>query len=318
MSDLYLNQYQTKQAGLSGLRISLSDRSQILRKSSEGFYDERIFFEYEWLSRNCDTKICPKPLHYLAPESGGNYYEREFIKGASLDTLISQVPFPSINHILENVIHLCQTKIHFQKPNYDFTWDCDRYFNEKLLHPWSKYAKLPNDKIRFNYVELQEFTLVFAKIVQSKLCKDLLYGAKPSLVHGDLSLSNIIVSESQEIYLIDPNKEPHFPCPDQDWAKLKQNLAGGFLLLEQMTHECDGDFTNVVFTPPPQNYLASIWHKIAQQLPSEPLDLARRDLFEIVHWARALPYLARTREPATISASLQILNLMNHFTSRWL
>jgi hypothetical protein len=117
-----------------------------------------------------------------------------------------------------------------------------------------------------------------------------------SVIHGDLTIENIIVSPRRETgwYLIDPNPVNVFDSPLIDWAKLTQSLNLGYEAMNRGGAAArSGSDLRLVMAR--SNAYAQLHHVLQARLCSQlDADGMREIAFhELVNYLRLLPYKIR-------------------------
>jgi hypothetical protein len=118
-----------------------------------------------------------------------------------------------------------------------------------------------------------------------------------SVIHGDLTIENIIVSPEQRAgwYLIDPNPVNLFDTPLIDWAKLMQSLNLGYETMNRgNVCSVNGNALQLVFTR--SNAYALLYDCLCERLRSRFGDDGMREIsfHEIVNYLRLIPYKIRS------------------------
>jgi hypothetical protein len=119
---------------------------------------------------------------------------------------------------------------------------------------------------------------------------------RSALIHGDLTIENIIVSPSHERrwYLIDPNPSNVFDAPLIDWAKLMQSLHLGYEGLNRgSVPTLSGDELRLPLTR--SSAYADLHRTLAALLADRltPEELREVAFHELVNYLRLIPYRIR-------------------------
>jgi hypothetical protein len=116
------------------------------------------------------------------------------------------------------------------------------------------------------------------------------------VIHGDLTIENIIVSPRHETgwYLIDPNPVNIFDSPLIDWAKLMQSLNLGYEAMNRASAVATGGSDLRLVLARSNAYAQLHEHLHAHLCPKVGSDGMREIAFhELVNYLRLLPYRIR-------------------------
>jgi hypothetical protein len=117
-----------------------------------------------------------------------------------------------------------------------------------------------------------------------------------SVLHGDLTIENIIVSprHEQRWYLIDPNPLNIFDTPLIDWAKLMQSLNLGYEAMNRGTALAMSG-SDLRLTLARSNAYAQLHEELSALLCAQggPDGMREIAFHELVHYLRLLPYKIR-------------------------
>jgi hypothetical protein len=134
-----------------------------------------------------------------------------------------------------------------------------------------------------------------------------------SVIHGDLTIENIIVSPRRETgwYLIDPNPVNIFDSPFIDWAKLMQSLNLGYEAMNRGSAVATGGSDLRLVLARSNAYAQLHEHLHAYLCPQVGSDGMREIAFhELVNYLRLLPYRIRntpTQGPAFFACTSLLL-----------
>jgi hypothetical protein len=120
---------------------------------------------------------------------------------------------------------------------------------------------------------------------------------RTAVIHGDLTIENIIVSPDEAVgwYLIDPNPVNIFDTPLIDWAKLMQSLNLGYETMNRgNVSTINGSALSIGFTR--SNAYAQLYERLCERLRSRLGDDGMREIsfHEIVNYLRLIPYKIRS------------------------
>jgi aminoglycoside phosphotransferase (APT) family kinase protein len=117
-----------------------------------------------------------------------------------------------------------------------------------------------------------------------------------TVVHGDLTLENVVVSpgHAHGFYVIDPNPENLFDSPLIDWAKIMQSLHLGYEALNRnaQTSVCNGA---MILPIARSEAYANLHQLLESEIVSRFSDDALRETYfhELVNYLRLTPYKIR-------------------------
>ncbi len=148
------------------------------------------------------------------------------------------------------------------------------------------------------------------------MLKELFRGEVFTLMHGDLTIENIICRGDGSYYLIDPNPVCPISCPDLDYSKLLQSLHGLYEFLGGNLHFRRSG--NVIeFGPSYSAQYALLYGNYRLWMRKNLDETAIRRIYyhEIIHWLRLMPYRIKKGEAAQYYTRL--IMLMNELTDQY-
>jgi hypothetical protein len=117
-----------------------------------------------------------------------------------------------------------------------------------------------------------------------------------TVVHGDLTLENVVVSPSHSdgFYVIDPNPDNIFDSPLIDWAKIMQSLHLGYEALNRTAQTAVHDRAMVLPIARSETY-ANLHQLVESEIVSRFSDETLREIYfhELVNYLRLTPYKMR-------------------------
>jgi hypothetical protein len=203
----------------------------------------------------------------------------------------------------------------------DDSVDC--YIDVKLKENFKTIKELSNilfdsDSININGVSID------SSRIEAWLCsdkpKEILKYKTASVIHGDLTIENIIVNNNLEEgwFIIDPNVGNLFESPILDYAKLMQSLHFGYESLNRtITYQIDeGDiFVSLHRTSQYASLLEKYESWLVDNFGVDFLKEVR--LHEIIHYMRLVPYKFRKDENIGIAFAACMLILVDEFLKEY-
>ena len=135
----------------------------------------------------------------------------------------------------------------------------------------------------------------FAKYLEKERLKKIFAGDRHSIIHGDLTIENIICVCQDDVndsfYIIDPNTGNLWNSPNLDYGKLLQSLHGGYeFLMATPTVEVENNkITYIASKSSAYSYLFEEYHRYLVERFTQ--DQVKSVYYhEIIHWLRLMPY----------------------------
>lgn len=119
---------------------------------------------------------------------------------------------------------------------------------------------------------------------------------RSSLVHGDLTIENIIVAPNERagFYIIDPNPDNIFNSPLIDWAKLMQSLHLGYETLNRGL-SCKLSDGRILLSSARSDVYGDLYALLEKELTTRFGEDCLREIYfhEIANYLRLIPYKIR-------------------------
>jgi hypothetical protein len=175
----------------------------------------------------------------------------------------------------------------------------DGYFQEKIARNADQIVRFASAAIGGQEYRLNgaDYDLDEWRVFQDrKWVRRQLSSRDETVIHGDLTLENVVVSpgHAHGFYVIDPNPENIFDSPLIDWAKIMQSLHLGYEALNRSAQTSVHERAMVLPIARSEAY-ASLHRLLESEIVSRFSDEALRETYfhELVHYLRLTPYKMR-------------------------
>jgi hypothetical protein len=291
-----------------------TDQGLVIRKFATGDAGRKLLDQAEWL----DAHRSELPLAKLISQNRSAskfHYDMPLLHTArDLYEMVHITPFSESRRLLENLV------------DHVASWHATHVVEQPCEEAVDAYVQrkiIDNARIALNFARqrLPECFRInnethqlrdWDRLLDPTWAKMQMPTRATSLIHGDLTIENIIVSPDSPRgwYLIDPNPGNLFDSPLIDWAKLMQSLNLGYESLNRgAAPQVRGDAIDVMFH---RSRIYSDLHAGLREQLSDRLGapvLREIAFHEIVNYLRLIPYKIR-RNPAkalTFFASTSLL-----------
>ena len=137
-----------------------------------------------------------------------------------------------------------------------------------------------------------------------------------AVIHGDLTIENIICSRSQSgqdyYYLIDPNTGNIHESPNLDYGKLLQSIHGGYEFLMSL-QDVKINHNKISFLFTKSSVYIELYKRLHEYLTEKFGYERTRSIYfhEIIHWLRLMPYKIEKDENKAVLFYAGMLMVMN-------
>ena len=268
--------------GNSGAELSIIHKSGsyfVRKKSTNEATSHRLKIQAEKQKearKNLKLESINIPLIDCCGESDNGlfFFDMEYAQARDCITFLQFCSKSQLEFFIEKIVGLIEQSIETSTPQL-----VDRgLFNSKLKQTYQRIDK--NDKYGKNIEKI--YALIGAYLNNEQMCYTIPVGS----CHGDLTLSNILVSEAnKEIYLID-FLNCYLESPLQDIAKLRQDT---YFFWSSLFYKQDYDQIRML------TVLKHLDKKIDTHFSKYPFYTQYYKLFQLLNMFRLLPY-AKTVE----------------------
>ena len=287
----------------------------LIKKGARG--KEKLILQYKWLQKFKGVQGIPftkNPTEYGKTFS----YEIEFL--SEVDPFFEVVQYAShsrVRAITKNLLELLTSSI-YTEPSWSHSHCLKNYYQIKvsdnldqclsMSHRYRYLLKHPtiviNGQLLKNFSSIKEN---FLNIIQ-KMSDKIPY--KQCLIHGDLTAENILITERDEVFLIDPNPKAPWSHPVLDLAKLWQSFDACFEInkdIKVTVNDVELSFKETYC----QHY-----DFIKKTLTSEfqkHYELSEEDIrmHEAIHFARLLPYALVSSDNLFLWSYAKLIEISN-------
>jgi tRNA A-37 threonylcarbamoyl transferase component Bud32 len=283
--------------------------NMVIKKIALPEYASKLEAQANWLKNRAGIEHIPQLIGEEKTESYYYFdlaYHEEYYQ--FYDYVHSHSPAESFK-ILNNVINFMQKSIYKEVPSKNGKHKVTQYIDEKVIGKIKDTTAISNvinqlvsyDQLIINGKKYSNLLQVIDKIQANKKAMKDLSTYNESLIHGDLTVDNLIVNDNSNFLVLDPNDENQVSSKIVDFAKLYQSLDTGYEFLIQLEQSTVKDNT-VNFEDSKSQKYAELFKLFDTKLRKE---LAEKDFRSIsfhegVHYCRMLTYRANIN-PKTIS-----------------
>lgn len=274
-----------------------SDQRMWVRKWAVGEARRKLEFQHEWYQTSRSYLSCPIVLGVQKNQSQFAL-DLEYLEDhRNLFELFQENPHQAIDRFEEAIYALVER---FYEPleRVSLLERRDYYIQCKLIDKVVMVAKRLrafksifeaecveiNSKPYLNVLPALEILLKNTKLMSD------LASVRPTRLHGDLTLENILVARDR-VYFIDPNNENHLPTEMVDWAKLYQSVDSKYELSAHVKDVKLGR-SSINYSLPETEFYGELKKKLRFFLTAR-FDQQDRKLVhfhQAIHLARLLPY----------------------------
>ena len=266
-----------------------------VRKTVPIAFRDRLQTQYEWLQRHRNV---PSIVRALGERTREDHYEIDLAYDPLSTSFFAYAHTHSLDdccNVLRRVWEELYSSVYTLGDLGSFPELRDSYIQERLVARVELAAKehddlasaLDSTAIRVNGSTYLNFHSVLAAITADQRCMaDLACFRPSSATHGDLTVSNLLVTASGTPLIIDPSDDNQIRGPILDFARLLQSLWGGYEFL--ISDERPPVFTRADDTAPPEIAYLSLRSARYQELTAWLQDFAVENLSE--EERRALPF----------------------------
>lgn len=202
----------------------------------------------------------------------------------------------------------------------------NKYIDNKILQKVADTAALSGDvdtlmnyeTISVNGVEFDNLAKVVGRIRGNKQAMADLANYGETVIHGDMTVDNLIASDEGDFLLLDPNNENDISTKAVDIGKLYQSLHSGYEFLIQLK-TCQINKNRISFNDSKSHKYADLYKLVSKDLNKKlPEHTNRTILFhEGVHYCRMLTYRAHIN-PTTVAVFYgTAVKLLNEFIDQY-
>ena len=303
----------------------------LIRKFASGDAGLRLKLQRDWLllHRSADLALVQVLAGQASPKESGRAYDSYYydmplvVPSSDFFDFIHSTPFEGSRAILGEVLaQVSALHLRHRRENTPRA-TIEKYLQDKAAANAARvlaFARtwLPEGAYRINDrpFHLDDWNCLLDPAWLSRQVEL----ASSTVVHGDLTIENIIVAPGvgPGWYLIDPNPHNVFDSPLIDWAKMLQSLHLGYEGLNRH-HHCtlDGCRISLPFT---RSLVYTQLHRFVDGLllRQHGARAVREAYFhELVHYLRLLPYKIRQDPQKGLAFFACTSVLLHEYRERW-
>ena len=308
--------------------LCMDEKSTFYRKYACGEDGEKLFQQIEWIRSNRKLLALPEIVRYNKNDelcfydmAYNNYSIGMFEYSHSMPVNKAWAVLLDVIEQLEASIYRCEerktnpSEIHAYYEN-KVKRNIELILNCELLKKLQRYESLEINGEK--YKNLSYYVTLFSE--KSLQC---IFRDDPcSVIHGDLTLENIICMRSDSgedsFYLIDPNTGNIHDSKYLDYAKLLQSLHGEYEFIKS-TEDINVCRDSIHF-----KYTKSVIYRELYALYQEYLqdrfdetEIKSIYFHEIVHWLRLVPYQIKNNRDRAIAVYARMLILLDELYNKY-
>jgi hypothetical protein len=295
-------------SGASTVLTLQGDDLFVRKYSIDSHLSDRLRDQYAWLNVRSDSVPCPRVIKRL--DSGSSFiydmpYDPRY--GDFFQYIHSHPTVDSLN-MIQRIIGNLEENLYKRTERKVFSGAKKEYLMGKFIKPLERICVDDRIKTIWNSETLIVNGTEFANIgnrlqaVAEECLLPLITDDKSWVIHGDLTVENIICTEDGNYILLDPNPNNILNQKYIDYAKLRQSLNKGYEFLRK-TKWVSQDSNRIIFPTEVSEKFVSLSHEYDNFLFDQFGENGTREIraHEIVNYARLLPY-KQIYEPGNILA----------------
>jgi uncharacterized protein (TIRG00374 family) len=306
--------------------LGWSRGKEVIRKVSLKAHSSKLADQCNWLRSR--SMICEIPKIIAEGRSSQAYwFDMEYANGYKpfFDWLHS-CSRDDAEKLIFQAIQLLEKKIHVLKAKKSDPKLLYSYSSEKILMKLEDTARISPvirqlreyDYIEVNSRKLENVDSLLDKILNDDQMKADLFVFNESELHGDFTVDNLL-TDGENIILLDPNGENQISDPIVDFAKLLQSLHSGYeFLCKVESAEVSGG--KIKFDESKSSRYQELCDFVFELLKQnlEPSRYKAVLFHESVHYFRMLPYRANINPDSVAAFYAVAVRLLNDFTDQYL
>ena len=228
--------------------------------------------------------------------------------------------------ILERMLRFMRKSIYQTGAPTNNTDDLHSYIQSKVLGKINDTAAVNSmiaqllllPKLRINGVTCNNIPSILEWIRRHTNALDDLSSYTQSPIHGDLTVDNLIASDTGDFLVLDPNNENQVSAPVVDYGKVYQSLHSGYEFLIQLEN-CQVSGSRIDFEDSKSQKYADLFRLVDAKLRKElaPGEYKSILFHEAVHYCRMLTYRANIRPETLPVFYATAVRLFNEFMEQY-
>lgn len=289
-------------------------------------FADKLAAQASWLNERQLLRHIPK---VLAEENTPQYYtfDLKYYEDYApfFDFMHSQTSEASIA-VLKKIIKFMNDSIYINATHVHNSENVHQYIEHKILGKITDTATISGEvsqlvsykKIRVNGQDYENILQVVDKIKNNPVIIDELASYDETLIHGDLTIDNIVVNSSGDFFVLDPNNENQISAAVVDYGKLYQSLHSGYEFMIGLDI-CDIRGNAVNFEESVSKRYGEVFAELDNQLKQVLSPAAYRSILfhEAVHYCRMLTYRANINPNTVAVFYANAVKLFNEFLAQY-
>lgn len=309
--------------------LCMDEKGMFFRKMAAGLDGEKLSQQMQWIETYRNMIKCPEIIR--KGKFDDIFYYDMSCKSHVVDLFeyAHSVPVDQTWVMILNVISELEKTLYVTQKKQANADIIQKYISEKvkknleiiksyqMIHDLQKYdSVIINGNKHYN---LPYYEMLFSDDYWEEVFLKDTY----SIIHGDLTLENIIcvrsIDGTDDYYLIDPNHGNIHESKTLDYAKLLQSVHGGYEFIKKtkdvLVHRNRITFSR--FDSHVYKELHALFRK--HMIQNLGYSLTRSVyLHEIVHWIRLLPYELQRDENRAAALYARMLELMDEYAKDYM
>lgn len=308
--------------------LCMDEKCTFYRKYAYGSDGDKLFQQIEWIEKYKEQLALPQ---IIRKERNANYcfYDMAYNNySIGMFEYAHSMPIHQVWDVLTKVIAQLEDSIYLCETESDEREGINAYYDQKIkknidyllkcdfLEDLQKYESLEINGVIYKNISAY-IPMLSEKKVQSFFCDD-----PCSVVHGDLTLENIICARYQSgedrFYLIDPNPRNLHDSKYLDYAKLLQSLHGEYEFIRSAEdiivrqNKVNFSYTKSI----KYRELYSLYESYMQEKFDEA-SIKSIYFHEIIHWLRLMPYQIKNNKSKAVAFYARLLMLLDEISKRF-
>lgn len=282
--------------------LCMTEEKMFFRKYILGEDAVRLENQAQWILKHQKQLPLPKIYQREYKENESCFYDMEYhASAAGLFSYIHSNPIERSWKVLQEVLDILWEQF-YQNALMDEKVKIQEYIENKVIKNISclRNARELQGIIGYDTISINGKTYRNLVALEKHFSKEHLLevfkGDLCSVIHGDLTIENIITIEQNEeyprgFYLIDPNTENVFSSYFLDYAKLLQSIHGGYEFLVNIPSvQISGNRIQLMMNRSVS--YDELYEKYRDYLFGKFTKDQVRSIYyhEVIHWLRLMPY----------------------------
>lgn len=285
-------------------------------------YKDKLLDQAKWLKKRSSLKHIP---NVIAEETTEHYYYFDLEYREDYFPLFEYIHSHDVSEsfkIIKRVLKFMSKNVYEYSTPTKHRKQVFKYIEQKVEGKINDTAQLNASisklltykNIKVNGISYPNILETIEKIKNNSKKIAILEKYFETPIHGDLTVDNIISSETGDFLILDPNNENQVSTPAVDYGKIFQSLHSGYEFLIQLD-TCDVRGNIISFEEIKSHKYEGIFSMLDKELKSTLSDAEYSSIFfhEAVHYCRMLTYRANINPETVPVFYATAVKLFNEF-----